>query len=138
MTDKELVVRKIALISADLDELKGLSGKTVSDFTSEKMERFAAERLLERMIGRMIDINFHILTDAGQAPPPDYFQSFIRLGQVGALPADFARQIAPCAGLRNRLVHEYDEIDPAKLFDGLQAAVRDVPVYLEYLAKVIE
>lgn len=138
MTDKELIVRKIALISRDLDELKAISGKTLSEFLNDKIERFAAERLLERMIGRMIDINFHVLTDAGQAPPPDYFQSFMNLGELGTLPVDFARQIAPCAGLRNRLVHEYDEIEPGKLFDGLQAAVRDVPVYLGHISTLIE
>ena len=138
MTDKELVARKIALISQDLDELKSIGRKTVSEFLADKIERFAAERLLERMIGRMIDINFHVLTDTGQAPPPDYFQSFVKLGELGALPADFARQIAPCAGLRNRLIHEYDEIDPDKLFAGLQTAVRDIPVYLEHIAKLVE
>jgi uncharacterized protein YutE (UPF0331/DUF86 family) len=28
------------------------------------------------------------------------------------------------------LVHEYDEVDPARVFEGLEAALRDVPIYL--------
>ena len=138
MTDKELVARKIALISEDLGELKNLGNKSAVEFVANKIERFAAERVLERLIGRMIDINYHVLTEAGQPPPRDYFQSFIKLGEANILPVDFARQIASCAGLRNRLVHEYDEIQTEKLFQGLLAALRDVPTYLEHIAKLLE
>jgi hypothetical protein len=28
------------------------------------------------MIGRMIDINYHLITEAGHAPPRDYDESF--------------------------------------------------------------
>ena len=42
----------------------------------------------------------------------------------------FARQIASAAGLRNRIAHEYEEIDESKVFDGLLAALRDIPRYL--------
>lgn len=41
-----------------------------------------------------------------------------------------AERIAACAGLRHRIVHEYDEIDPRRVHEGLQAAVRDIPVHL--------
>ena len=34
------------------------------------------------------------------------------------------------AGLRNRLVHDYDDLDPHRVFDALQAAVVDVPRYV--------
>lgn len=59
----------------------------------------------------MIDVNYHLLTTAGQAPPPDYHASFTRLA-------------------RNRLVHDYEEIDQAKVFDAIQSALDDVPNYL--------
>lgn len=39
-------------------------------------------------------------------------------------------RIARCAGLRNRIVHEYDDLDPSKVFDALQAAMEDIPQYL--------
>jgi len=42
----------------------------------------------------------------------------------------FARQMAACAGLRNRIVHAYDELDPAKVHEAIRGALRDVPVYL--------
>lgn len=46
------------------------------------------------------------------------------------LDREFALRIARCAGLRNRIVHEYDDLDPSKVFDALQAAMEDIPQYL--------
>jgi uncharacterized protein YutE (UPF0331/DUF86 family) len=33
--------------------------------------------------------------------------------------------------LRNRLAHEYDDIDERKVHDGAKAASRDAPAYLK-------
>ena len=90
-----------------------------------------AERYLERVIGRMIDINFHMITESGNAPPRDYYDSFLIMGTLGILPPDLARRMASCAGLRNRIVHEYDEIDPARVHEALGDAALDVVAYLK-------
>jgi uncharacterized protein YutE (UPF0331/DUF86 family) len=73
---------------------------------------------------------YHLLTTAGQAPPPVYHASFTRLAELGVLDAAFAHTISRAAGLRNRLVHDYEEIDQAKVFDAIQSALDDVPHYL--------
>lgn len=46
------------------------------------------------------------------------------------LDPECARRIARAAGLRNRLVHDYEDLDPGKVFDALGDALRDVPIYL--------
>jgi uncharacterized protein YutE (UPF0331/DUF86 family) len=90
------------------------------------------------MIGRMIDINYHLITDAGHAPPRDYYDSFTQLAKLRILAPAFASRIAASAGLRNRLVHEYDEIDPRRVYEGLQVAVRDIPEYLRRIHEHLE
>jgi len=42
---------------------------------------------------------------------------------------EFARRIAASAGRRNRIAHEYDEVDPQKLYDAVRQAVGDLPEY---------
>ena len=138
MIDTALVIRKITLISGDLKEILKLSDKTQQEFLSESYLEVLAERFLERVIGRMIDINFHIITETGHPPPRDYYDSFLKLGSIGILPADLARQLAACTGLRNRIVHEYDEIDAARVHEGLRAAARDVPLYLKRIETYID
>jgi len=132
MIDPELVTRKIVLIMRDLEGLRPFASKNRSAYLESQIDELVVERYLERIIGRMIDINYHLLTESGQAPPPDYYSSFTRLTDVGVLDRELASRIAACAGLRNRIVHEYEDLDPSKVFDALQVALTDIlPLYLE-------
>lgn len=133
MTDRELVTRKILLIAKDVDALGALAAMTPEDFLAAPVNAVLAERYVERVVGRMIDINYHLITESGGAPPPDYYQSFVQLATLDVYPIDFARRMAACAGLRNRIAHEYDDIDPLKLFDAVRRAVHDVPDFLRHV-----
>lgn len=135
MIDKDLVTRKMALIAGDLKHIVHLAEMALSDYLTDPHAEILAERYLERTVGRMIDINYHMITESGEAPPCDYYDSFLKMGVLGILPVDLARRIASCAGLRNRIVHEYDELDPVRVHEGLQAAARDIPSYLENIEK---
>jgi len=130
LIDRELVTRKMVLIAEDLRRIEGLAGKGREEYLASEIDETLAERYLERMIGRMIDVNYHLLTESGEAPPRDYHESFVRLHRLGVLEADFARRLAPSAGLRNRIVHVYDDLDPGRVYDSLQSALPDVPAYL--------
>jgi uncharacterized protein YutE (UPF0331/DUF86 family) len=133
MIDPELVTRKTLLIAKDVEALQGLSDMTEEAFLGTSISAVLAERYIERSVGRMIDINFHLLTESGQAPPSDYYQSFVQLAELGVYPSEFAQRIAACAGLRNRIAHEYEDIDPRKLFQAVRRAVHDVPDYLRHV-----
>lgn len=130
MIDNELVNRKMVLIGQDLEELASLAKISKDEYLGERFNEAAAERFLERMIGRMIDINYHILVESGHAPPSDYFQSFTRLVELGVYDQEFADTIARSAGLRNRIAHEYDEIDAEQVYAAIKTAGTDVPVYI--------
>jgi uncharacterized protein YutE (UPF0331/DUF86 family) len=136
--DKELVTRKMVLITEDLRALQPLAAKGLADYLASPTDEVLAERYAERIIGRMIDINYHVLTESGQPPPKDYYQSFTALAAAGILERAFAERIAASAGLRNRIVHEYDTIDPARVHEALRSAVRDVPMYLKRLTEFLQ
>ncbi len=133
MIDRELINRKLVLIGQDLREIASLAGLSKEEYLGGAINQAAAERYLERMIGRMIDINFHLLVESGQAPPPDYFQSFIDLADLGVYKHEFASRIAKSAGLRNRIVHEYDEIDASQVYGAIKAASKDIPEYMRHV-----
>ena len=138
MVDRDLVTRKLAMIVEDLRAVTPIAQKPLDAYLASATDEILAERYLERMIGRMIDVNYHLITDAGHAPPRDYYESFTELGKLQIVPPGFASQMAACAGLRNRIVHEYDDIDPRRIHEGLQAAVRDIPEYLAHVHRHIE
>jgi uncharacterized protein YutE (UPF0331/DUF86 family) len=135
LIDKDLITRKILLITEDLKALQELASRPVADYVASPTDEVLAERYLERIIGRMIDINYHVLSESGHPPPRDYYESFTALATVGMLDRDFATRIAACAGLRNRIAHEYETIDPLRIHEALQSAVRDIPAYLRRVAE---
>ena len=103
--------------------------KPLADYLANPLDELVAERLLERVIGRMIDINYHLITESGHAPPADYYASFTQLNMLGVYDAEFGRRIAASTGLRNRIVHEYDALDPRRVYEALATAIgrRDLP-----------
>jgi uncharacterized protein YutE (UPF0331/DUF86 family) len=129
--DKKLINRKILLINRDLKELRKLSHLPLEEYLSKLEYEAVAERYLERIIGRMIDINYHLLTEGANITPLDYYGSFADLGKYGYLPQKFSRDLANAAGLRNRLAHEYDEIDEKKVYQAVKKSLKDVPKYLK-------
>ncbi|HWF86168.1 MAG TPA: DUF86 domain-containing protein [Vicinamibacterales bacterium] len=136
--DHELITRKLLLITADLEPLRTLYARGLDAFLASALEQASVERLLERTVTRMIDINYHVLTASGHPPPADYHSSFLNLRDLGVLDAAFASQIARSAGLRNRLVHDYEDLDPRKIFEALGTALHDVPIYLSQINNYVK
>lgn len=138
MIDRALVIRKINLILKDLKAIESFGRMSIDAYLGDPVNEPAAERYLERIIGRMIDVNYHIVTELGDPPPRDYYESFIALARRQVLPMDFAQVIAQSAGLRNRIAHEYDEIDERKVFEALRDALRDIPLYIDHVHRFLE
>jgi uncharacterized protein YutE (UPF0331/DUF86 family) len=136
--DRAVVQRKALLITRDLADLAPLGRTPLAAYLASPKDELVAERLLERIVGRMIDINYHLLTETGHAPPSDYYASFVQLATIGVYDAAFGRRIAACSGLRNRIVHEYDEIDPERVHGAINAAVDDVATYLRAVEAFVE
>ncbi len=136
--DRDLVTRKLLLITADLEPLRTVHARGLDAFLAGRLEQASVERLLERVITRMIDINYHVITASGHPPPTDYRSSFMKLRDLGILETDFAVRIAQAAGLRKRLVHDYDDLDPRKTFDALGSTLDDVPIYLSQINEYIK
>ncbi len=63
----------------------------------------------------------------------------MKLGELGILPRELALSLAPSAGLRNRLVHEYESLDDAKVLASIGALLAQYPQYVQavesYLSK---
>jgi uncharacterized protein YutE (UPF0331/DUF86 family) len=132
------VRRKARLILEDLDRLREYAAKSLNDYLESPVDELVTERLLERIIGRVIDVNYHLLVESKGLPPKDYHESFSSLAELGLLPRDRAAELARASGMRNRLAHEYEDIDPKLVHAAAGAAVRDVPEYLRAIEAFLE
>ncbi len=114
--DAAIVRRKLQRIAASLDGLRPIARLSLEEYRARFYERKATERLLQEAIEAALDV-----------------------GQLGIFPADPAGALAPSAGLRNRLVHEYETIDDAKVLASVGVLLQLYPRYIQavesYLTK---
>jgi uncharacterized protein YutE (UPF0331/DUF86 family) len=126
----EVTRRKLVLLTQYLSELKKYKGVSDTEFVKN---HFAIERLLQLIVEIASDINAHILSEKGHPPPKDYYDSFIQLGAHQTLPTDLATALAPAAGLRNALVHAYEEIDQEQVKKSIEFVFTYFPKYIEHI-----
>lgn len=137
MIDKDLVTRKLTQMTGYLNELREISNGTKEKFVSSGVH-YEAERLVELIVSNAIDINFHIIKERQLSAPKQYRESFLELGKNGILNTEFSQNIANSVGLRNILVHHYDEIDLDIFYDGLKGGIKDYQQYIKEINQFIE
>ena len=138
--DTHFIRRKIKLIQEDLSELDALAHYSFDEITKDHIKYLAVERLLEKIIMRAIDINQHMIAELGKGDEQvrGYEDTFYILSQLGIYSEEFARQIAPSAGLRNRLVHEYNDTRQEIIYKSIGEAIGQYVKYCDSILKFIE
>ena len=125
--------RKLVFLTQYLNDLKKYENISDQEFFKHHYE---IERLLQLIVEVACDINAHVVTRKNKKPPEDYYQSFIELGKLGVLPKSLAQNLAPSAGLRNALVHAYEDIDEQKIKKSIKMALAYFPKYIRALQKM--
>lgn len=127
----ELIKRKTKLLDEDLARLKNYQDISLNEYLNNQETQLVVERLLEKITGRLIDINYHILKEEYEIMPEDYYGSFIEMGKNKVITEEFATELSGAAGLRNALAHEYEDIDQKKIYDSISMALTQIPKYLQ-------
>lgn len=135
--EADIIRRKLAVIVENLKLLEPISGMSRHDYLADTYRRKATERLLQELVEAAVDINTHIIASTGHMVPDYYYESFIKLGEIGVLPPDMASQLAPSTGLRNRLVHEYDSLDHGMVLNAVRMAEEQYPGYVRAIEDYI-
>ncbi len=123
MPEKELVRQKLTKMVTNLNQLKEIEDYSLEEYLDNFFLSRTTERLIQLLVETATDINGHILVTDFQKSPDSYFESFIQLGEVGVISRELAKELAPSAGIRNRLVHEYDEIDDKIIYESVSDAI---------------
>ncbi len=78
-----------------------------------------------------------MIVQTGNKVPDDYYESFIKLGELNIISPDLAEKLAPSAGLRNRLVHEYDTLEHSMVLEAVRRAEALYPEYIKQIENYI-
>ena len=136
MLRPEFIERKLQLIADDLGRLVEFRDDTLEQLTDDFVRLAAVERLLERIVLRAIDVNEHLITSLATGEEErstrlSYRETFTRLSDYGVYSAEFGERVAKSAGLRNILVHEYNDVDHRIVHASIRTALEDYTAYVD-------
>jgi uncharacterized protein YutE (UPF0331/DUF86 family) len=115
-----------------------MKNTTLDDYNSDFDQQLIVERLLQLLVEAASDINTSLLTEMYGITPSTYFDSFIEAGEQNIIAPQLAKEIAQSAGLRNRLVHQYEEIDNVIVFRSIQFALDQFSTYLRQITNYLD
>ncbi len=90
---------------------------------------------MQQLVDLAVKINAHAVTSHGMTTPADYHQSFAAAADLEMIARPLADQLAPSTGLRNRLVHEYDDLDLDIVAHAIAGAVSQYDEYCRQVAR---
>jgi uncharacterized protein YutE (UPF0331/DUF86 family) len=131
--DRASVQAKLRLLRQLLDDLDAVGELTVGRLEEDRLLRYAVERILTQVVDLAVAVNGHVVAARTGAAPATYRESFGLLAQSGFLEQRLAERLAPSAGLRNVLTHEYVEVDLELVVRGVELTRTD---YREYARQV--
>jgi uncharacterized protein YutE (UPF0331/DUF86 family) len=117
----DVLLRKLSYLRQLLADLAPYRGATLADVEANHYE---LERLFELLVMAASDILFHKLRERG-ITPDSYRGAFKAAARQELLPHDLADRLQEAAGMRNVLVHLYEEIDYRILRHSIEPALQD-------------
>ena len=138
MVDRYVVQARIAKIRqyvALLKRIRGLADER--SFVDDPLIYGNAERYLQLAIQALLDISHHIVADMNMNLPADSKELFNLLTKHKVLPVRLSKRLAPMAGFRNILVHEYLEIDRHRVYRVLKNDLNDFERFIKAVSKLL-
>ena len=132
--DRDTIQRRLRLMRDSLDRLETLRAITATRLDAEPLTRAAAERLLQVIVDLAVDVNGHLVTAIRGSAPETGHASFIDLAACGVITPEFSARLAPSAGLRNVLVHQYVDIRTDLVASSIDTTLEAFPAYIEAIA----
>ncbi|NJD03877.1 MAG: DUF86 domain-containing protein [Ruminiclostridium sp.] len=126
----EVILEKLLKIKEYIEQLKKIKPESYKKYVGDMTSKYAVERIIQLIVDQALDINNILLSYMKKPPATDYFNSFIDLGECGVFDQTFALGIAPSAGLRNRLVHEYESVNDEIVYKSIDKVAN---MYTKYL-----
>lgn len=138
MIDKEFIEKKIESIEKYSQKVEEVFKFSLKEMKEDFLKYRTLERLLQLIVDEMIDVNNHLIRRLNLRSPDDFQGTFLILAENNILPEDFAKKVAPLVGLRNRLVHRYEEIDLDLFLNTLLSEKEDFKEYIKFINQYLE
>ena len=110
MVDLDRVRDKLAALTTYRDELRSIDADD-----GRPTARFSRRYLVQAGIQVCIDLSNHLVASEGWRTATDFRDAFSRLAEHGVIDPGLSGRLQAMVGMRNRLVHLYDDVDDAQV-----------------------
>lgn len=136
MVDPARTRRLLSSLAGYKDRLAALAELPQERYLSE--QALAGRYLVQVSAQTCIDVANHVIASDGWRVPGDFRDAFTVLEENDVLDADLAERLRALTGLRNRLVHLYEDVDDARVYEALAAGLVDLDAFARAIAKRVE
>lgn len=136
----DIYSKKLFLIEESLNKLNQLKKEnlTLDKYRNSWKDKDAAERNLQKIVEAIIDFGKMIIADNKYREPGNNREVFLILEENGSFPANYLPLMDMMIGMRNIIVHSYERIDDAIVFEVLQKGLKDIKKIKLYFARLIK
>ena len=138
LLDKEFISQKLTDLSKFLDDLESLRARSFVEYKKDYARRYAIERLIELIVEFATDCNRHMVAALAESSPPTYYDTFADMYTLKILPKTLSFRLASTTGLRNRLVHRYEEIDHKIVYHSVAPLLENYRKYMVIVYDYVE
>lgn len=133
MIDQALVEKKLALIETYVRELRDLARPELIE-TDIREQRFI-QHTLQLAMQAALDVGSQVVSNERLGEPETNRELFELLGRHGFIAATLIPPMTAMAGMRNILVHAYQEVDNAVLRDVIEHHLDDLLRYVDEIRR---
>lgn len=138
MTDRNLVTKKLNYMADALRDLKDALGLYYRDKENERFYYYAAQKKAEEIVESAISVNQIILMDKLSKQSENYYKSFSDLAPLKIFSHSRLEELAKTTGFRNRLAHEYVNLDTEVTVKSMEKILKIYPDYIKKVADYID
>lgn len=136
MLDDAVLTERLRLLAQYLNELQSFhkAARSFQAYVDNVMLRRAVERALQVAIGICLDIGRRLIALEGFRYAKDNQDVFHILAEEGVVPTGLLGTLLEMVRFRNLIVHEYAEIDNARVYGILKQRLGDFDAFARAIA----
>jgi uncharacterized protein YutE (UPF0331/DUF86 family) len=128
---------KLDVLAANERQLNWLAQLPDADFTRDARNLDSALHRLQTSIQALLDIGAYVVGSLKLPTPQHSSEIITTLRDAGLIDPSAAENYIRMAAFRNRVVHLYNRIDPAFVFDILQKHLQELHQFRQTLLDII-
>jgi len=128
---------RLQLVQSNLERLEWLATHELATFVADFRNLEAAKHLLQVSIEALLDVCSHIVARWRLGAPADNQETLEVLARQGLLPADHLQTFLEMNAFRNRVVHGYMDVDPARVYEIVGNELGDIRQFIADLEAIV-